>query len=58
VLEAARRLGHANANVTTRHYARPVAGRDADVARHLGKLHKKADRGSGTQRARKPKKKG
>ncbi|WP_341829964.1 tyrosine-type recombinase/integrase, partial [Streptomyces hainanensis] len=32
VMTAARRLGHANASVTTRHYARPVAGRDAQVA--------------------------
>ena len=32
VLVAARRLGHANASVTTRHYARAVDGRDADVA--------------------------
>jgi integrase len=32
VLVAARRLGHSNASVTTRHYARAVDGRDADVA--------------------------
>lgn len=32
VMTAARRLGHANASVTTRHYARPVAGRDVQVA--------------------------
>jgi integrase len=38
VLVAARRLGHANASVTTRHYARVVDGRDADVAKHLDQL--------------------
>ncbi|TDQ51510.1 tyrosine-type recombinase/integrase [Actinorugispora endophytica] len=32
VLAAARRLGHSNASVTTRHYARALDGRDADVA--------------------------
>lgn len=32
VMTAAHRLGHSNASVTTRHYARPVAGRDAEVA--------------------------
>ncbi len=35
---AARRLGHANASVTTRHYARPIDGRDAQVAKQLDKL--------------------
>ena len=35
VLEAAARLGHAAGTVTTRHYARPVAGRDAEVAARL-----------------------
>jgi len=34
----ARRLGHANASVTTRHYARPMDGRDARVAKHLDQL--------------------
>lgn len=38
VLVAARRLGHANASVTTRHYARAVDGRDAEVAKHLDNL--------------------
>jgi integrase len=38
VLVAARRLGHSNASVTTRHYARPIDGRDAEVARHLDEL--------------------
>lgn len=32
VMTAAHRLGHSNASVTTRHYARPVAGRDTEVA--------------------------
>lgn len=32
IMTAAHRLGHGNASVTTRHYARPVAGRDAEVA--------------------------
>lgn len=31
-MTAAHRLGHSNASVTTRHYARPVAGRDDQVA--------------------------
>jgi integrase len=54
VMVAAHRLGHANASVTTRHYARPVDGRDAEVAKHLDKLGKPAATRSGTQRARKP----
>ena len=56
VLVAARRLGHANASVTTRHYARAVDGRDADVAKHLDASRRKTARQSGTQRARKPRK--
>lgn len=32
VMAAAKRLGHSNANVTTRHYARAVDGRDAEIA--------------------------
>ncbi|MEU6454507.1 hypothetical protein [Streptomyces sp. NPDC047065] len=32
VMAAAHRLGHSNASVTTRHYARPVAGCDDQVA--------------------------
>jgi hypothetical protein len=32
VMTAAHRLGHSNASVTSRHYARPVAGRDDQVA--------------------------
>jgi integrase len=50
-LAAARRLGHANASVTTRHYARPMDERDAQVARHLDQLGTMGV--SGTQRARK-----
>jgi integrase len=48
VLVAARRLGHSNASVTTRHYARPVDGRDAEVAEHLDQLGS----GTATDRAR------
>jgi integrase len=51
VMTAARRLGHANASVTTRHYARPMDERDAQVAKHLDKLG--IQPASGTQRARK-----
>jgi integrase len=32
IMAAAARLGHAHASVTTRHYARTVDGRDAEVA--------------------------
>ncbi|MBQ0897134.1 site-specific integrase [Micromonospora sp. U56] len=56
VLVAARRLGHANASVTTRHYARAVDGRDAEVAQHLDASRAKVAKRSGTQRARKPRK--
>lgn len=38
VLEAAKRLGHARTSVTTRHYARPVEGRDRDVADRLSAM--------------------
>lgn len=31
VMDAAARLGHAAGKVTTRHYARPVLGRDAEI---------------------------
>ncbi|MEV1289820.1 tyrosine-type recombinase/integrase [Micromonospora sp. NPDC049679] len=51
VMVAARRLGHANASVTTRHYARAIDQRDAEVAKHLDKLG--GAKPSGTQRARK-----
>lgn len=47
VMTAAHRLGHGNASVTTRHYARPVAGRDAEVADAMEewvKGHGSADR--------------
>jgi integrase len=44
VMVAARRLRHTDASVTTRHYARPVGGRHAEVARHLDKLGKPARR--------------
>lgn len=57
VLEAARRLGHSAASVTTRHYARPLAGGDERVASDLdeqlrGTDVESAQRGSGTGRAR------
>ncbi|MEV6317188.1 tyrosine-type recombinase/integrase [Streptomyces sp. NPDC051776] len=39
VMAAAKRLGHSNASVTTRHYARVVDGRDADVARTMHDEH-------------------
>ncbi|MEW9530412.1 tyrosine-type recombinase/integrase [Microbispora sp. NPDC049125] len=32
VMAVARRLGHSNASVTTRHYARAVEGRDREIA--------------------------
>jgi integrase len=35
VMTAAHRLGHGNASVTTRYYARPVVGRDAEVANSM-----------------------
>ncbi|MEV5695844.1 hypothetical protein, partial [Micromonospora globbae] len=54
--DATRRLGHANASVTTRHYARAVDERDAEVAQHLDASRAKVARRSGTQRARKPRK--
>jgi integrase len=54
VLVAARRLGHANASVTTRHYARAMDDRDAQVAAHLDRLG--SAKPSGTGRARKPRK--
>jgi integrase len=53
ILVAARRLGHSSSSVTTRHYARPINERDAEVAQHFDDLHADRVRGSGTQRARK-----
>jgi integrase len=44
VMAAAKRLGHANASVTTRHYARVVDGRDAEVAKTM---HAEYERGTG-----------
>ncbi len=40
VLEAAKRLGHSRSSITTRHYARPVQGRDLDVAARLDALRR------------------
>ncbi|MEU8079335.1 hypothetical protein AB0B31_28305 [Catellatospora citrea] len=51
VLVAARRLGHANASVTTRHYARPIDKRDAGVAEHLNRQQAREEP-SGTEQAR------
>ncbi|MDG6109636.1 site-specific integrase [Dactylosporangium aurantiacum] len=53
IIVAAARLGHADASVTTRHYARPLGGKDEEVAAHLDKVARKA---SGTRMARKIKK--
>ena len=53
VLEAAKRLGHARTSVTTRHYARPVEGRDRDVANQLAGLRRQpGEDASGSVRAR------
>ncbi len=41
ILVAARRLGHSSSSVTTRHYARPINERDAEVAQHFDDLHAK-----------------
>ena len=38
VLEAARRLGHSNASITTAHYARPLDGGDDAVAEWLDSI--------------------
>ncbi len=37
VMDAAARLGHAAGTVTTRHYARPMLGRDAEIAERLNR---------------------
>jgi integrase len=42
VLEAARRLGHSRSSVTTRHYARPLAGGDRIVADRLDEARRAA----------------
>jgi integrase len=47
VLEAARRLGHSRSSITTRHYARPLAGGDRIVADRLDEARRKARSGSG-----------
>jgi integrase len=53
VLEAARRLGHARTSVTTRHYARPMAGGDRTVADRLDQGRRAAQQaGSGSDVAR------
>jgi integrase len=40
VMAAAERLGHSNANVLTRHYARAVDGRDGEIAAWLEAQHR------------------
>lgn len=45
VMDAAARLGHVAGTVTTRHYARPVLGRDAEIAERLDRW---ADSGHST----------
>lgn len=45
VLEAARRLGHSRSSVTTRHYARPMAGGDTVVADRLDQARQAARSG-------------
>jgi integrase len=42
VLEAARRLGHSRASITTRHYARPMGGGDTVVADRLDRARRAA----------------
>lgn len=41
-VEIAARLGHAKATVTTKHYARRIAGRDVEIAAGLDALHQKS----------------
>jgi hypothetical protein len=41
-LEAARRLAHSRSSITTRHYARPLAGGDRVVADRLDRARKEA----------------
>jgi len=38
IVEASRRLGHSKSNLTAKHYARAIAGRDNQVAQYLGEL--------------------
>ncbi|WP_436771951.1 tyrosine-type recombinase/integrase [Yinghuangia sp. YIM S09857] len=45
VMAAAQRLGHSNASVTTRHYARAVEGRDGEIAKDLGTARDQARKG-------------
>ena len=44
VMAAAKRLGHSNANVTTRHYARAVDARDGEIAAFLEAQHQRVSR--------------
>lgn len=46
-VEIAARLGHAKSIVTTKHYARRVAGRDVEIASGLDATYKGTTDGSG-----------
>jgi integrase len=41
LVEAQRRMRHSSSNITGKHYARPLAGRDTQVANHLDGLMSK-----------------
>jgi hypothetical protein len=41
-MAAADRMGHSNASVTTRHHARMIEGRDAEIADSLDADHREA----------------
>ena len=49
VMAAAKRLGHANTSVTTRHYARSRDGQDAEIARQLNAEHDQTQRAPVTE---------
>lgn len=38
IVEAQRRMRHSSSNITAKHYARPIAGRDSQVAKHFDDL--------------------
>jgi integrase len=48
VMAAAKRLGHSNANVTTRHYARALDGRDAEIAADLDRRYREREQRAAT----------
>ncbi len=41
LVEAQRRMRHSSSNITGKHYARPIAGRDVQVAKHFDDLMSK-----------------